>query len=67
MQEIPANREAPALVEGEVYDIGIVIRSPDMIQISKSFTIRNGKAEEIKSNGKDQYVCKDLFHLYCLY
>ena len=66
VQEIPANREAPALVEGEVYHVGIVIRTPDSIQISKSFTIRSGKAEEIKSDGKDQYVCKDLFHRYCL-
>ena len=66
VQEIPANQEAPPLVEGEVYRLGIVIRTPDSIQISKSFTIHNGKAEEIKSNGHDQYICKDLFHLYCL-
>lgn len=66
VQEIPANREAPPLVEGEVYNLGIVIRTPDSIQISKSFTIRNGKAEELKSDGDDQYLCKDLFYLYCL-
>jgi hypothetical protein len=66
VQEIPAKGEAPPLVEGEVYHISIVIRTPDSIQISKSFTIRNGKAEEIQNNGKDQYICKDLFHLYCL-
>ena len=66
MQEIPANGEAPALIEGEVYHVGVVIRTPDSIQISKSFIIRNGKAEEIRMGGKDQYVCRDLFHLYCL-
>ena len=57
---------SPAVSEGEVYNLGIVIRTPDSIQISKSFTIRNGKAEELKSDGDDQYLCKDLFYLYCL-